>query len=153
MIMPMTESNYSELFLRAVEAMNEWGFQVTALAEGDTQAQKKCFDLVEQCKNFKLLESTEKNKTTILEGIDILLFPSTPEKKDIQYVIKNGIIPVLPEGNGLRNFNAQDESGEAFAFTQGNFWSMVAALLRASENHKFPYDWKNIQQNLKEVQL
>ncbi|MCF7918148.1 hypothetical protein K9L27_04110 [Candidatus Gracilibacteria bacterium] len=153
MILPMTQKNNADVFLRAVEAMSELGFQVSALAEGDNTAQKKCFDLLQGTPKFELLESTPQNRNKILAHSDVLLFPASPEKKDIEYVAKEGIVSVLPEGCGLENFDAQKETGNAFTFVSGKFWDMMASLIRASENHKFSYDWKNIQKNLKEAQL
>jgi hypothetical protein len=151
-IMPLNKDN-SDLFLKTLEAMNEWNFHIMALAEGDIEVQKKCFDFVKQYKNFEFLENTTQNKERILEKSDVLFFPGNPNKKCLQQVLQKGVVPVLPEGNQLKNFNPQNESGESFTFQESNFWSMISALSRAFENHKFPYDWKNIQQNLKMMTL
>ena len=36
----------------------------------------------------------------------------------------------------------------AFTFEKNNFWQIFAALIRASENYKFSYDWGNLRRGL-----
>lgn len=150
MVLPITKKNNADFFLRAIDAICELGFFVSVLAEGDSQAQKKCFEIVQTYPSrFEILESTVKNKEKILASSDILLFPGTPEKNMIVECIKRGIVPVLPENNNFEDFNPQNETGNAFTFEENNFWQFFTAIIRSYENFKFPYDWKNIQKNLK----
>ncbi len=154
MILPLTEKQGADFFLRSVEAMCGLGFQVFVLAEGDGDSQKVCFELLEKFPHqFHVLESVAKNRSHILHVSDVLLFPVLPSKKMLKEVVKQGIVPVLPEEASFHDFDPQNEKGNAFTFSPGNFWEFLAAVIRASENRKFEYDWENIKKNLAETTL
>jgi len=53
-------------------------------------------------------------------------------------------VPIAPRNSILENFDPVAEKGGAFTFDPKNKWTIVDALVRARENHRFPYDWKNI---------
>ncbi len=145
----ITETGDSTLLCSALEAMCSLGFNVSVLAEGDALAQKLCFEYAEKFpRKFSMLESMPDNRVKILEKADVIVFATSPTKKELKEIIAAGVIPVLPEGCGLDNFDAQKETGCAFTFEEGNIWSLVAALVRASENRKFSWDWKTVKQNL-----
>jgi hypothetical protein len=44
----------------------------------------------------------------------------------------------------LENYKPNEESGNAFLFSKKGHWDIFAALVRALETYKFPYDWKHI---------
>jgi len=130
------------------------GFRVIILAEGDTESQKLCFDLMQQYPGrFEVLESLAKNRKKIIESADVLGFSGCPSQEVKSLLVEKGIVPVLPEGCGFENYNAQTESGTGFTFESGNVWQMIAAVLRASENKKFAYDWKNLKRNIREMEI
>jgi hypothetical protein len=60
--------------------------------------------------------------------------------------LRYGVVPVSLFHESLSNFNAVEETGNAFLINQLNLWYVFEACIRAKENFKFPYDWKNIQQ-------
>lgn len=154
MISPITKRNNSEIFLRALEAMCELGFSVSALAEGDMEAQSICFDIAQKYpNNFQIIESLPKNRAHIMKNSDVLVFPEIPSDKILKEIVKNGIVSVLPQGGKFQNFDPQKEVGNAFTFSKSNFWEFLSALIRASENFKFSYDWQNLQKNLRETEV
>jgi len=151
-ICPLNEKNNSDFMLRGFEALCELGIKVSVLAEGDSAAQKICFDLSEKYPHqFEILESVSRNRNKILKEVDTVLFTSKPDWKTVQEMAKHEIVSIVPEGSGLQNFNAQTEEGNAFTFAPNNFWEFIAAIVRASENFQFSYDWKNIKANVKEL--
>ncbi|MBT6832115.1 hypothetical protein HOA64_03620 [bacterium] len=153
-VSPLTSGACVAQFYSVAEAMCELGFRVFVLAEGDSNAQRCCFDLLEKYpENFEILESVPASRTKILNESDVVFFPAQPDKKMFQEIISQKIVPVLPEECGVVNFDAQRETGEGFTFESGKIWSMVAALIRASENKKFSYDWKNIQKNIENLKV
>jgi len=153
-IAPMTEKNHADFLLQGFEAMCELGFEVSVLAEGDSAAQKKCFELSEKYpEQFHILESVPRNKTHLLKEVDVVVFTSVPDWKTVKEMAKNEIVSIVPEGSGLQNFNAQTEQGNAFTFEPNSFWGFISAIIRASENAQFEYDWKNIKRNIKELAL
>lgn len=147
-ITPQNKNNI-EIFCSALEAMCELGFFVSVIAEGNMKTQKCCFDLLENYpKQFELLESLEENRQKIIDSADAVIFVENPAKKVLAEVVANNLVAILPEGNGLNDFDLKNETGEAFTFQEGSLWSFVSAIIRANENFKFPYDWKTIKHNL-----
>ena len=153
-IIPLTEKNESALICETLSAMCSLGFNISILAEGDATGQAACFSCVEKYpKNFSMLESMGDNRAQVLEKSDVVIFPSAPTKSELSAVVSAGAVPVLPEGCGLTNFDSKTEEGCAFTFDSGNIWSLVAAIVRASENRKFSWDWKTVKQNLADYSL
>ena len=155
-IMPLTAQNNSDFFFRAIEAMCEFNFQISILAEGDNQAQKTCFECAQKYpKNFEILESVPKNRARILELSDVILCPEMPKKSILEKIQKAGIVPILPIGknSNLKNYDPQKESGNVFLFEPENFWRFLRTIICAAENSKFEYDWKNLQKNWQLVKL
>jgi hypothetical protein len=151
-IAPISSMKKSAIFCQALEAMCELGFSVSVMAEGNEETQKCCFELLEKYpEQFEVLESIDKNKQEILNTVDAVIFAENPAKKVLAEVIANNVVAILPEGNGLKDFDLKHESGEAFTFREGNIWSFVSAIVRAGENFKFPYDWKTIKHNLEMI--
>ncbi len=151
-ISSIQEKKGASLLCSALEAMCSLGFTVQALAEGDSSAQKLCFEYAEKFpRKFSMLESLPDNRMKVLDKSDVVIFATAPTKEELKEVVSAGVIPVLPEGCGLANFDAKAESGCAFTFESENIWSLVAALVRASENRKFSWDWRTIQQNLSDL--
>lgn len=149
---PITKKGGADMLCIAMEAMCSLGFMTSVLAEGDESAQNVCFDFVEKFPRiFSMLESLPDNKIKIVSKSDVIVFVSRPQKEELDFVIQSGAIPILPEGCGLANFEAQSETGCAFTFEEGNVWSLVAALIRASENRHFSWDWRTIQKNLADM--
>lgn len=54
----------------------------------------------------------------------------------------HNIVPLAERGE-VQQFDPVAEKGNAFLF-EGDSWSLFAALVRAAETYRFPYDWKNI---------
>ena len=154
MILPITGENHSDFFLKAVEALSELGIKISALAEGDMESQKHCFELTKKYpNNFLLLESIPRNRQEILKNSDAVIFPAAPSRKLLEEVTEMGIVPILPPQKGLKDFDPQEETGNAFTFEEGNFWKFLSAILRASENFKFEYDWENLRKSVKEMKF
>lgn len=69
---------------------------------------------------------------------------------DIRYLSLLGAktVPILEvreaEKFGYEEFNPQTEKGRCFCFTGFDVWTIFAAVVRALENYRFPYDWNNI---------
>ena len=142
-----------ENFSRAISAASELGFRVLMLAEGDSAAQKSALELSEKYPQIQMLESSDAGRKKILETSDVIFFPAPPDPERLRDCIRARAVPILPEGSGIENFDAQKESGTGFVFESGNFWHLFAAFVRAAENWKFSYDWKNLQKNLSEVEI
>ena len=56
-----------------------------------------------------------------------------------------GVVPIIPPQDFVEDYNPNQEKGNAFVYIKDSPWNLFASLIRAIENCRFPYDWKNIQ--------
>jgi len=71
---------------------------------------------------------------------------------DDQAKARYGESPLVPvAGKGVEAFDPIAETGFGFDFETKNPWSLLVALVRASETFRFPYDWKNLLRAVKKV--
>ncbi|MFC1810960.1 hypothetical protein ACFLZH_05655 [Patescibacteria group bacterium] len=69
---------------------------------------------------------------------------------EIKKAWENGVIPITAKfDNSITDYNPNNESGNAFVFENANQWEIFAAVVRAVETFKFPYDWKFIVRSCK----
>ncbi len=56
-----------------------------------------------------------------------------------------GVVPVTTAfEESIVDYNPNTESGNSFVYKSLNHWEIFAAIVRACETYKFPYDWKFI---------
>ena len=92
-------------------------------------------------KNAKWLEYSRANRKKLLEAADIALGFSF---NDIEEMLLHGTIPVSLKRPEILDYNPTKESGNAFIYKKNDQWDAFAAIVRAAETFKFPYDWKHI---------
>ncbi|MCA9373874.1 hypothetical protein KC725_01805 [Candidatus Peregrinibacteria bacterium] len=64
---------------------------------------------------------------------------------DVARLLAHGVVVVgLDKSPLLENYNASEETGNAFTFAKMGPWEIFRALVRAHETYSFPYDWKHI---------
>lgn len=81
------------------------------------------------------------NRKNLLEAADMaLVLPFN----DVDEFLLNGIIPVAGQKDGLEDYNPNFETGNSFIYKNDVSWGIFAALVRAMETFKFPFDWRNI---------
>jgi starch synthase len=93
----------------------------------------------------------------ILAGADMALFLSDVGGQSIlQTCLAYGVVPIAPETDRLESYDPVQERGDAFLFSPGKSgeqtaWSAYAAVVRAIETFKFPFDWRTIQRHCMEA--
>lgn len=103
--------------------------------------------------NVQIVSEDEALFHQALAGSDMLLLPSVPQEKfkAQRLAWRYGSVPVLAlehSYNGASdNYEPVMEGGTSFLFREGSMWSMHAALVRAQETYRLPYDWTGIQRN------
>lgn len=79
---------------------------------------------------------------------DIALFVNDPRgMKELHNCFLSGVVPVSLPSNGLEDYDPVQEAGNAFVYQTPNAWQCFAALVRAIETYKLPFDWRTIQRN------
>ena len=99
-----------------------------------------------------ILPSTEEAIHQMYAGSDLALFLSPCDKmQEVRQCMRYGTIPIGPTSKTLENYNPNQESGNAFTYEGENVWHCFAALVRALETYRFPFDWKTIQRHCMEA--
>lgn len=69
--------------------------------------------------------------------------------------LKKWIAPIVSKDNYLNNilseFNPVKSEWNAFFYEANNVWSIFYAIVRYLENHKFPYDNRNLVKNILDI--
>lgn len=75
--------------------------------------------------------------------------------KEFSMIIERGIVPIMKEGlhSQAENYNAVEEQGNAFLFAETNIWQVYGAMVRATENFAFSYDWENLRSQGRSLML
>lgn len=104
-----------------------------------------------------ILSVSEASVHKILAASDIALFLSdVTDSPEVQACLTYGVVPIAPETTSLENYDPVQERGTGFLYTPGSSsqecaWSSFAALARALETFKFPFDWRTIQRQCMET--
>jgi len=104
-----------------------------------------------------ILPASEASVHKILAASDIALFLAPIESSpEVRACLSYGVIPVAPESDTLENYDPIQERGTGFLYTSSKnseqtAWSAFAALARALETFKFPFDWRTIQRQCMDV--
>ena len=86
-----------------------------------------------------------------LEG-DILLVEKSMEDQAMQALKLKTMVPVVCKDTQMFvEFDANREVGFAFVYKDNSKFSQFAAIIRAVETFKFPFDWKNLLKEVQEV--
>lgn len=51
----------------------------------------------------------------------------------------------------LANYHPNEETGNSFTYTEKNPWGVFAAMVRAYETYRFPFDWQHIIRSILKV--
>lgn len=89
----------------------------------------------------KHIEYGRKNRHEMLEAADMSLSFSF---SDVQEMLLHGTIPISSMRPEVSDYNPNKETGNGFIYKEEDHWCVFAALVRALETYKFPYDWNNI---------
>ncbi|ALM09963.1 MAG TPA: hypothetical protein DEB30_02870 [Candidatus Peribacter riflensis] len=95
-----------------------------------------------------ILPNDDDSIRKMLAASDIALFLTDPcALPELTTCLQYGVVPVAPECKGLEDYNPVQETGNAFLAGAETPWLIFAALVRALETFKFPFDWRTIQRH------
>ncbi|MDA9128902.1 hypothetical protein N9J72_00300 [Candidatus Gracilibacteria bacterium] len=102
-----------------------------------------------ECK-AKNISFEKERKTFDMTGLDAVL-GDCPDMK-LEKLMEVGVVPLVSDknylGKILQEFHPGKAEGNAYLYEKGSYWSAYYALIRYLENHKFPYDNKNLVKNV-----
>lgn len=92
-----------------------------------------------------ILPATEDGQREMYAGADMALFLADPSgSEELAACLQYGVVPIAPAVKGLDDYNPVQETGDSFLFAETNPWLVFAAVVRALETFKFPFDWRTI---------
>jgi starch synthase len=145
---PLTDKNNLEMLMDVMNGIIEQPVEIVLTGIGTAKFQKFFTDLAEKDHNkVAIVENSEDEKRKVYAAADIILVPTLSDEcvEEAQQAMRYGVIPVTPPKDFAVDYNPNQEKGNAFVYLKDSPWSLFATLIRALENFKFPYDWKNIQ--------
>lgn len=124
-------------------------FQILVLGKGSSEYGALFTELGrERGHRLAILPNEETTVRKMFAAADMALFLSDPlDLPEMTTCLTYGVVPVSPECRSLSDYNPVQEAGDSFLFPEGNAWLAFAALVRALETFKFPFDWRTIQRH------
>lgn len=109
------------------------------------QALKEKIDHFKSPRGVFVMQSNKNVTEKVLEASDVsFVFPlSSMKKEHINLMWHLGVVPIAPE-KIAQDYDPNKETGNSFISRNNDAWSIFAALVRAAETFRFPYDWKHI---------
>lgn len=127
--------------------------EIVVLGKGSAEFGSYLTDLAKQHSHrLAIVPNDETAIRKMFAASDMALFLVNPDGlPEIDTCLRYGVVPVAMKGSKLSNYDQNQESGEAFIFEKENVWGCFAAVVRALETYRFPFDWRTIQKHCMEM--
>lgn len=148
--LPLTGKNGAETLVEMLPGIEATGIQLAILGIGTEKYQELLTEFAGSNEgHVTILENTEDNLRKLNAAVDCMFFfeNNAETKVALENALSYGVVPLAEEKIAsplLSDYNPNQEKGNSFLFPSLNEWHVFTALVRAIENYKFPYDWKNI---------
>ena len=147
----MSETQGGEIFEQVIAGLLSLNCQIIVLGKGSQKYGSMLTQLEEEnAHRIKIIKDNEDNRRKMYASADISLF-FTEDVDELANCLAYGTIPVSTEQDCLKDFDPAQEAGNAFIAESSDPWAWFAALVRACETFKLPYDWKTIQKQAMEM--
>lgn len=149
----VSEELGGKLLEEVLPGLLELPVQILILGKGPASYGKMLTTLAkEHSHRIAIIASDDKAIRKMYAASDLALFLSNPAAMpELNHCLAYGCVPVAPSVSKLNDYNPNQESGEAFTFDKPTMWHTFAAMVRALETYKFPYDFKTIQRHCMEL--
>ncbi|MEI8230064.1 MAG: hypothetical protein WCG83_02905 [Candidatus Peregrinibacteria bacterium] len=145
----MTDALGGKLMEQTLPGILSQGIQLLILGKGSSEYGALFTKIAqEQSHRVAIFENNDETLGKMFAAADIALFFADPTGTDsLDYALQYGVVPVAPRCKGLEDYNPVQETGDAFLFDKPTPWHCFAALVRALETFKFPFDWRTIERH------
>ena len=145
----LTESNGGMLLEEILPGLLELPVNIVVRGKGAKKYGELFMNLAKTHKHrIAVLPDDENSMRKMLAGSDVALFLSEQDEDgELENALRYGALPVSLPQPLLENYNPVQESGNAFVYESQSKWQCFAAVARALETFKFPYDWRTIQRH------
>lgn len=145
---PLTEKNNVEMMKDVMNGILEQAVEIVITGIGTKQYQDYFEDLAEKFPHkVTIIPDNEENRRKLYAAADMTLITCDAKEciEEVKKTMNYGVVPIVPEIDGVTDYNPVQEKGNGFVYKKTSPWSLFATFIRAYENFRFPYDWKNIQ--------
>jgi len=145
----MSDELGGELLVEVLPGLLSLPIQILILGKGESKYGELFTKLAQENKHrLAIISNEEKKIHAMYAAADMALFLSdTQNSPDLEACLAYGVVPIAPDSKSLESYDPIQESGYAFTFEKQTVWDCYAAIVRALETHKFPFDWRSIQKN------
>ncbi|MBN1258733.1 hypothetical protein JXA05_03165 [Candidatus Peregrinibacteria bacterium] len=145
---PLTDTNNLGMITDVMNGILEQAVQVALIGVGTKKYQEYFTGLAEKNpQKIVIVSDSDENRRKVYAASDMALIAADSEEcqKETEAAMGYGAVPITPPQNGVENYDPIHEKGNAFVYAKESPWSLFANFIRAFENFRFPYDWKNIE--------
>lgn len=144
----ITEANDGALFEAILPGLLELPVGIVIRGRGSKKYGELIGSLAKDSKHrIAVLPDDEESLRKMLAGSDMALFCSNQYDDVLQAALQYGCVPISEHADFLDNYSPTQESGNSFLYESPTHWQCFAAIVRALETFKFPYDWRTIQRH------
>ncbi|MBM3231693.1 hypothetical protein FJZ28_05245 [Candidatus Peregrinibacteria bacterium] len=149
----MSDKLGGELFLQLLPGLLALPLEILVVGKGSSKFGSLFTDLSKEHRHrIAIISNEESALHKMYAAADMALFLSDPAgQNELSLCLEYGVVPVSIETKKLEDYNPVQESGNAFLFSTTDLWHAYAAVVRAVETFKFPYDWRTIQRHAMET--
>lgn len=144
----LTDKNNVQMIQDVMNGILEQPVQVVLCGVGTEKYQKYFTELTEKFSHqIVIVDDSEETKRKLYAAADMALIPSESQEclEEAKNTMAYGAVPVIMATDFAQDYDPVREKGNAFVYKKDSPWSLFATFIRALENYRFPYDWKNIQ--------
>ena len=145
---PLTDKNGMEIVQDVMNGILEQNVEIALIGVGTEKYQEYFTKLADkESKKVAIVPDNDENRRKIYAASNMLLVSKDSEEcaKEVKNAMAYGVVPVTPEMEEVDDYDPVQENGNGFVYKKGSGWNFFASFIRALENFRFPYDWKNIQ--------
>jgi len=145
---PLTEKNNVSMLQDVMNGVLEQPVQIVLIGVGTQKYQQYFNELAEKHSHqVVIVPDNDENRRKVYAASNITFISSDSDEcmDEAKKCMKYGVVPVIMEKDFAENYDPVQEKGNAFIYKKDRPWSFFATFVRALENFRFPYDWKNIQ--------
>ena len=151
----MTDALGGQLLEEAIEGILSLPVEILILGKGSEKYGKLFTELSSKHGHrIHIIPNKEGGIAKMLAASDIALFFSDPtDLPELGQCLDYGVVPISPRAKNesvIQDYNPVSETGNSFLYEDPSSWHFFAALVRAVETHRFPFDWRTIQKHCME---
>lgn len=148
----MSEKLGGELLKEVLPGLLMLPIEIVILGKGSSSYGAYLTEIAKEHRHrVAIINNDEASVRKMFAAADMSLFlAESTTMPELHVSMRYGTIPVCPANKILTSYDPNQESGEAFVFEKMSPWLCFAAVVRALETYRFPFDWRTIQKHCME---